>query len=100
MAAGAGGESNLNRISSGAKIQVLGQAMYGYGYSTPWSWRFEEPRVHCGNRDFAAALEVSNFICHCSKKARSSYSIKYFFLKNGLAFWNCLDKLVSLTPGV
>ncbi len=71
MAAGARGEFNLNKISGGDKIQVLGQAMYGYGYSTPWSWRFEEPRVNCGNKDFASALEVeilpTTYLCQCSK---------------------------------
>jgi len=80
MAAGAGGEANLNKISAGAKIQVLGQAMYGYGYSTPWSWKFEEPRVSCGNRDFLAALEVS--VSLMFQKARLFYilkSIHYFF---------------------
>jgi hypothetical protein len=36
MAAGAKGQFDLSKISGGHKLEVLGQALYGYGYSTPW----------------------------------------------------------------
>jgi hypothetical protein len=36
MAAGSRGEFNLNKVKGGDKIQILGQALYGYGYSAPW----------------------------------------------------------------
>lgn len=62
MLAGTGGEYNINKLTAGAKIQILAQAMYGYGYSTPWSWRYQDPVLTCGINDFEAVMVEYDFL--------------------------------------
>ena len=64
IGAGFGGGSSFNQLAAGAKIQVVAQAMYGYGYSRPYMDLYQEPRVACGLEDYEALLEEFQFLEH------------------------------------
>ena len=77
MAAGAKGQFNFNNLASGDKLQVLGQALYGYGYSTPWSGMYENPVVGCGRPDFEQALQEFLFLFYPDPSVDASILVYY-----------------------
>ena len=44
IAAGSNGNPNFGQLEEGAQIQVIAQALYGYGYWGPFLLTFDEAR--------------------------------------------------------
>ena len=52
----------MDVYTGGHVLQAIAQALYGYGYSTPFGFEFVSPQVNCGPKDFEAARAQYSFL--------------------------------------
>jgi hypothetical protein len=62
IAKATGGNVNWNEVSTGNKIQVFAQILYGYGYWGPFALEYEESRLKCNRYDLEKAVEEFRFL--------------------------------------
>ena len=53
---------SVNVYTGGHILQAIAQALYGYGYSTPFGFEFVSSQVKCGLTDFQAARAQFAFL--------------------------------------
>merc|ERR1719367_841800 len=56
------GSTDWEAVSTGNKIQVFAQILYGYGYWGPFALEYETSRVDCGTLDFEATLNEYGYV--------------------------------------
>ena len=56
------GALDWNAVSSGNKIQVFAQILYGYGYWGPFALEYEKSTVDCGTFDLERALAEYSYV--------------------------------------
>lgn len=75
-------------------MQVLAQVMYGYGYSSPWSWKYQDPRIHCGRGEFESVIEEYGFLNSPEEYLNVDQNVFSFyvseFLQKAKLEMNCL----------
>ena len=88
MAEGAGGQVDLNKLPAGAKLKVLAQSLYGYGYTGPYVALYLNPKVDCGPSDFEDLLNEFTFLDHPDQSTDKSVLVYYTSEFNHLAKMN------------
>lgn len=56
--------TNWADVSTGNKIQVFAQILYGYGYWGPFALEYEPSQVTCGKYDLQEALDEYGYVVH------------------------------------
>lgn len=73
-----GAATNWADVSTGNKIQVFAQILYGYGYWGPFALEYEDSQLTCGVYDLEDALNEYGYVVHYDKTNLEPAIAKYF----------------------
>ncbi len=72
------GSTNWEDVSTGNKIQVFAQILYGYGYWGPFALEYEKSRVDCGLYDLKSVLDEYGYVVHYEPSNLDATIASYF----------------------
>ena len=90
------GSTNWADVSTGNKIQVFAQILYGYGYWGPFALEYENSRISCGQYDLERVLQEYGYVTDYSKTTLDPTIGVYFTHELNAAIKENLYCLVSL----
>ena len=72
------GSTDWEAVSTGNKIQVFAQILYGYGYWGPFALEYETSRVDCGLSDLERTLYEYGYVTDYNRSDLDPTIGKYF----------------------
>ena len=90
-----GAATNWADVSTGNKIQVFAQILYGYGYWGPFALEYESSNVDCGLYDFENAISAYGYVTDYYKANLDPAIATYFTTELNGAIKEKLYCLVS-----
>ena len=93
------GSTNWADVSTGNKIQVFAQILYGYGYWGPFALEYENSRITCGTYDLERVLQEYGYVTDYSKTTLDPRIGSYFTSELNAAIKENLYCLVSFFRG-
>ena len=91
------GSTDWEAVSTGNKIQVFAQILYGYGYWGPFALEYETSRVDCGLSDLERTLYEYGYVTDYNRSDLDPTIGKYFTSELNSAIKENLYCLVSIT---
>ena len=88
--------TNWADVSTGNKIQVFAQILYGYGYWGPFALEYEDSRVHCGQEDLERAVTEYSYVANYNRNNLDPIIGTYFTTELNGAIKENLYCLVSI----
>ena len=88
--------TNWADVSTGNKIQVFAQILYGYGYWGPFALEYEDSRVHCGLEDLERAVTEYSYVANYNRNNLDPIIGTYFTTELNGAIKENLYCLVSI----
>ena len=90
------GSTDWEAVSTGNKIQVFAQILYGYGYWGPFALEYETSRVSCGLSDLERTLYEYGYVTDYNRSDLDPTIGKYFTSELNSAIKENLYCLVSI----